>query len=421
MHGILCIDVDELKTPRDIHPLGRVPGPLIGLDVGIIGLGLGLEGHGIGGNGERLAVRRGHIDLDAVLGRAVGPIAAFLIDLHPEGGLLAAAGVVVGIEGFVLFRHIGVQRKDELVIFIAGRESLHAAAHPDALNGDAFHGLSADLHGVAEEVGHAGAGPAAEGDCQVGAVHALHRVPQHQIVAHGVHPQLVGGELLAVDGDGRTVGHLHQLTETQGHGDPLAGVVGSLRSGDAVEHRYRVVVEQFHSAVLHRGSAAVGIGRGAVMGKRVFKEETVGDGVALGTPALEPECRRDVVAHLRCAGPVLPLQGHFTLGKPDGIVLAGVAAVDRQIPAILTDVGSTGEIRHLAKAKAGVASLHQFAGHLELDRVDLIDGHRVSRCVLKAVLQQLAQGVHLADPGAVRVQEIESCLCPLVAIGGSVV
>ena len=403
-------DVDLVVGPHGVHPLGIVPGALVGLDVGVIDLSLALQVHGIGRDGEGLAFGGRHVDLDGLLGGAVGPVGVLLIEQHPEGSLPAAAGVVVGVEGTVLPRPVGVQGKDDLAVLIAGREVVDAAPHADALDGGAIHRLAADVHRIAEEVGHAGAGAVAEGDGQAGAVHALHRIPQHQVVAHGIHVQLVGGELRAVDGDDRAVGHPHQLAEAQGHRDPLAGVVGPLRRGDAVQHRLGAVVEQLHHAVLHGAGAAVGIGGSVAVGKRVLKEQAVGDGVGCGAPALEPECRRAVVFHLLRQGHLLPFQDHLPIYKPVGIVLAGVGAVQRQIPVVLTDVRRKVEIGYGGKFDAGVGGLDQFTGDLEFHRIDLVDGHRIPRGVLEAALHQLAQGIYLADPGAVPVQKGESHL-----------
>ena len=245
------------RVVGQVHPIRIFPLALVGLEGDGVGhfVVLGRHGEGLSGEGVVLV----HIDL---LDR--DHLSVLIGDHRLEGhffGLVAGGLVITGV--LVLIRLFLRQGDGHggLAVFIGGAEAGGRVPHPGALHLCALGGLADDLRLVAEDIRDAGE----RGDGHLSAVHLLHRVPEHQLVARLAHVEVIGGELLVVDGDGGAVADIHQLVKGEHHRHQLAGAVGAGRGGGGFQVGGFSVVYQLHRSVFKH---SVNVCRPAILNPR---------------------------------------------------------------------------------------------------------------------------------------------------------
>ena len=245
------------RVVGQVHPIRGFPGALVGLEGDGVGhfVVLGRHGEGLGGEGVVLV----HIDLLDRDHLSV-PIGDHRLEGHFFG--LAAGGLVI-IGALVLIRNFLRQSDSHggLAVFIGGAEAGGSVPHPGALQGGTSSGLAVDLRRIAEDIRDAGE----RGDGHLSAVHLLHRVPEHQLVARLAHMEVIGGKGLAADLDAGAVADIHQLVKGEHHRHQLAGAVGAGRGGGGFQGGGFSVVYQLHRGVFKH---SVNVCRPAILNPR---------------------------------------------------------------------------------------------------------------------------------------------------------
>ena len=213
-------DGEAVAKPGGIHPIGLVLCAHVDLEDGRVGGVLLLPGDGqrFGGEGGCSALS------DNLYLSGVGLSA--VRHHHLEGGGLTI--VIVGngiVKGGI---HVHGKGDAGLLVIRAGGEAGGGEAENQALQCHAGD-LGVEAGPITEHIGNA----ADAGDGQFFVVALLHRVPCQQGGARGIaHPEVGGGEVLAVDAHHRTAPiYLHQLVKGQQYGHPLPGTVGAGRGG----------------------------------------------------------------------------------------------------------------------------------------------------------------------------------------------
>ena len=229
------------RVVGQVHPIRGFPLALVGLEGDGVGHCSVLRRHGEGLGGEGVVLV--HIDL-----LDFSHLSVLIGDHRLEGHFfgLAAGGLVI-IGALVLIRNFLRQGDGHggLAVFIGGAEAGGRVPHPGALQGGTSSGLAVDLRRIAEDIRDTGE----RGDGHLSAVHLLHRVPEHQLVARLAHVEVIGGELLVVDGDFGIVFNIHQLVKGEHHRHQLAGAVGAGRGGGGFQGGGFLVVYQLHRGV----------------------------------------------------------------------------------------------------------------------------------------------------------------------------
>ena len=227
------------RVVGQVHPIRGFPGALVGLEGDGVGHCSVLRRHGEGLGGEGVVLV--HIDL-----LDFSHLSVLIGDHRLEGhffGLVAGGCVIIGV--LVLIRVRQGDSHGGLAVFIGGAEAGGRVPHPGALQGGTSSGLAVDLRRIAEDIRDTGE----RGDGHLSAVHLLHRVPEHQLVARLAHVEVIGGKGLAADLDAGAVADIHQLVKGEHHRHQLAGAVGAGRGGGGFQGGGFSVVYQLHRSV----------------------------------------------------------------------------------------------------------------------------------------------------------------------------